>query len=222
VVLAVMIAVVLLVIIFVCVRQRQSTTTFLTQLATGQINLHSARGQKKLLRKQAEKSRRPSQQLKARSQPLHQRLCRRLAAIGVKTRILISLFQSVRALIRKHPWWSVPGCVGDVSAVSFSLGQVLSTTSSTFDIPYPPGYRRMLRWVGAVNLPTDMLPWGCFVASMDTFLFELVLKTMVPLSIVALLVVLSRCLRRYGKRTAASKLIESRRRPRSTGFSSSF
>jgi hypothetical protein len=93
----------------------------------------------------------------------HSHMAAVLASFGVKGRILISLFQ------------------------------VVTMTQSTFNIPYPDFYSRMLDWSRSVNLPIDVLPFGCVLPSANSFLFHLVSVTVTPLVVVLTL----QCTKKY-------------------------
>jgi hypothetical protein len=65
----------------------------------------------------------------------------------------------------------------------------------------------MTQWTGWANLPTHLLPWGCVYAPFDSALFDLVLRTLLPLIVVVGLEVAASCLRaRYGRRSVAAHL----------------
>ena len=87
--------------------------------------------------------------------------------------------------------------------------QVLTTTGSTFRISYPPTANEIQGWASIVNLPVSFLPFGC--VSTDYFfksiLFDLLLKTLLPLIVVALLMVAAHGVRAYyGPRSRSAEL----------------
>jgi len=75
-----------------------------------------------------------------------------------------------------------------------SLCQVVSQLGVIFNVRYPPLYTSVLAAIENINIPIDLLPFGCMVPQLNNFIFDLVLKTATPIILVVLLVFLSRAL----------------------------
>jgi hypothetical protein len=78
-----------------------------------------------------------------------------------------------------------------------SLCQVVSQLGVIFNVQYPPFYTSVLAAIENINIPIDLLPFGCMAPQLNNFLFDLVLKTATPIILVVLLVFLSRALRTF-------------------------
>ena len=86
---------------------------------------------------------------------------------------------------------------------------MLSSSRTHFAIPYPSFVDSIMQVFDAVNLPVYLIPFGCAFAPLDTFLFELVTRTLWPLLVVVLLVATSRCTRAwFGRRTVVGDLCD--------------
>ncbi|KOO20783.1 protein serine threonine [Chrysochromulina tobinii] len=75
-------------------------------------------------------------------------------------------------------------------------GVVVGQQGLIFDVTYPAFYTEILKSISNVNIPFQMLPFGCIFPSLNNFIFDLVLKTATP---IILLLLLSVVHRRSGK-----------------------
>jgi hypothetical protein len=103
--------------------------------------------------------------VKAKAESLLAFIASQVADLGVKTRILLSLFQ------------------------------VVSQMGVSFNITYPSFYIDVLDILKGINIPIDLLPFGCVFPWLNNFLFDFILKTATPLALVLLLAFLSKVLR---------------------------
>ena len=60
---------------------------------------------------------------------------------------------------------------------------------------YPDFYTETLKSISNINIPIQVLPFGCLFPSLNNFIFDLVLKTATPIILVLLLSFLSKVLR---------------------------
>jgi hypothetical protein len=58
---------------------------------------------------------------------------------------------------------------------------VLSQITATYQIKFPDLYGEMLSKIESINVPIRFLPFGCTFPDLDNYLFDLVLRTAVPL-----------------------------------------
>lgn len=80
--------------------------------------------------------------------------------------------------------------------ILISLCQIVSQVGETFEIAYPPFYTDMLAFLSLVTIPFDLLPFGCVLPSLDTYLFDYVVATSAPLAVAGLLWLVSVGLKR--------------------------
>jgi hypothetical protein len=92
---------------------------------------------------------------------------------------------------------SIMGPLGVKLRILISLCQVVSQLGVIFNVRYPPLYTSVLAAIENINIPIDLLPFGCMVPQLNNFIFDLVLKTATPIILVVLLVFLSRALRTF-------------------------
>jgi len=92
---------------------------------------------------------------------------------------------------------SIVGPLGVKLRILISLCQVVSQLGVIFNVQYPPFYTSVLAAIENINIPIDLLPFGCMAPQLNNFLFDLVLKTATPIILVVLLVFLSRALRTF-------------------------
>jgi len=88
------------------------------------------------------------------------------------------------------------GSFGVKIRILISLFQVVGQQGLIFDVTYPAFYTEILKSISNVNIPFQMLPFGCIFPSLNNFIFDLVLKTATP---IILLLLLSVVHRRSGK-----------------------
>ena len=92
---------------------------------------------------------------------------------------------------------SILGSLGVKLRILISLCQVVSQLGVIFKVTFPPFYTEVLAAIKNINIPIDLLPFGCMAPELNNFLFDLVLKTATPIILVVLLVFLSRVLRKF-------------------------
>jgi len=94
-------------------------------------------------------------------------IVRRISNLGVKLRILISLVQ------------------------------VITQLGVTFDVQYPPFFTDLLSYISLVNLSVGLLPFACVLewVRMNNFYFELLTKTLMPLTFCLMLTGTAKVLR---------------------------
>ena len=73
------------------------------------------------------------------------------------------------------------GDMGVKARILISLSQVLGQVGATYKIQFPEFYKKLLEALDSINLPIKLLPFGCSFPNLDNFMFELVLKTSLPL-----------------------------------------
>lgn len=64
-----------------------------------------------------------------------------------------------------------------------------------YNIQYPAAYTETMDWFDSINLPIDILPFGCVFPTLDNYIFYFVLRTATPLALVIALMLGSRALR---------------------------
>lgn len=113
-----------------------------------------------------------------------------------KAKILVSLGQT---LVKAAPGVAVK------AKILISMAQVGSQIGRAYSITYPPIYAEVLRVAASINIPINVLPFGCVFPDVDNFYFELVLTTTVPLVFVLALMAIAKCLRQYATRASPGK-----------------
>jgi hypothetical protein len=88
------------------------------------------------------------------------------------------------------------GSFGVKIRILISLVQVVGQQGLIFDVTYPAFYTEILKSISNINIPFQLLPFGCIFPSLNNFIFDLVLKTATP---IILLLLLSVVHRRSGK-----------------------
>jgi len=101
--------------------------------------------------------------------------------------VLVARLAKLQALV---------GSFGVKIRILISLFQVVGQQGLIFDVTYPAFYTEILKSISNVNIPFQMLPFGCIFPSLNNFIFDLVLKTATP---IILLLLLSVVHRRSGK-----------------------
>jgi hypothetical protein len=87
------------------------------------------------------------------------------------------------------------GSFGVKIRILISLCQVVGQLGLIFDVTYPAFFTETLKSISNINIPIDLLPFGCIFPSLNNFIFNLVLKTATPIILVLLFSFLSKVLR---------------------------
>ncbi|KOO29948.1 cytadherence high molecular weight protein 2 [Chrysochromulina tobinii] len=74
-------------------------------------------------------------------------------------------------------------------------GVVVGQLGLIFDVTYPAFYTETLKSISNINIPFQLLPFGCIFPSLNNFIFDLVLKTATPIILVLMLSFFSKVLR---------------------------
>eukprot|EP00900_Chrysochromulina_parva_P018460 jgi/Chrpa1/26615/Chrysochromulina_OHIO_Genome00026808-RA len=73
------------------------------------------------------------------------------------------------------------GSFGVKIRILISLVQVVGQQGLIFDVTYPAFYTEILKSISNINIPFQLLPFGCIFPSLNNFIFDLVLKTATPI-----------------------------------------
>ena len=97
-------------------------------------------------------------------------------------------------LARMATWIS---SLGVKLRILISLVQVITQLGVTFDVQYPPFFTDLLSYISLVNLSIGLLPFACVLewVRINNFYFELLTKTLLPLTFCLMLTGTAKVLR---------------------------
>jgi hypothetical protein len=108
---------------------------------------------------------------------------------------------------RKPSWVSRCSQIGESISVKLkiliSLWQVISELGDSYEIRFPPLYQKAVVWFNSLSLPISVTPFACVFPSLDTYLFDFILITGMPIAIVVFLMLSSTGLNAYTRRQQA-------------------